>query len=110
AVPGADDDEPGAAQLGLLGGVLQRGAAFRGGDVPDGDRHGDSSCRGDVAPRSSQRRTTGRGRLVPDRAPREVRGSARGHAAGVAAVLVTSVLWGTTGTAATLAPAARPLA
>ncbi|HLV04246.1 EamA family transporter [uncultured Georgenia sp.] len=36
--------------------------------------------------------------------------SARGHAAGVAAVLVTSVLWGTTGTAATFAPAAGPLA
>jgi len=34
----------------------------------------------------------------------------RGHAAGMAAVLVTAVLWGTTGTAATFAPDAGPLA
>lgn len=34
----------------------------------------------------------------------------RGRAGGIAAILVTSVLWGTTGTAATFAPAAGPLA
>lgn len=33
-----------------------------------------------------------------------------GHSAGILAVVVTSVLWGTTGTAATFAPAASPLA
>ncbi|WP_298584820.1 DMT family transporter [uncultured Kocuria sp.] len=33
-----------------------------------------------------------------------------GHRAGVAAILVTAVLWGTTGTAATFAPGAGPLA
>ncbi|GEO97195.1 DMT family transporter [Kocuria turfanensis] len=34
----------------------------------------------------------------------------RGRAGGIAAILVTSVLWGTTGTAATFAPGAGPLA
>ena len=34
----------------------------------------------------------------------------RGSLAGVAAILVTAVLWGTTGTAATFAPSVGPLA
>src|SRR5699024_9280765 len=61
------------------------------------------------------RRRAGGDPCAPGTRPRDRPGDAgrpvrRGDLAGIVAVLVTAVLWGTTGTAATFAPSVGPLA